>query len=128
MRPPTLTAGRGVDEGQEAPVDLEQRRDTVQESVALSYDSAERRRQFASSLEAKGIGQKTTAARLRADGENAKHPREAVSGEVGNVTRVQSKANSAVNHRDRRGRFRRVTWSSVVRGFVLGASIGTAGA
>ncbi|MEY2848381.1 MAG: hypothetical protein RI885_1046 [Actinomycetota bacterium] len=96
-------AGSGVDGGQETPTDLEQRRDIAQESGSQLYDSAERRQQFASSLEAKGIGQDTIAARMRADSENAQHPREAVSNGSGKATQGRRKASSAVQQRDRSG-------------------------
>lgn len=94
-------AGSGVDAGQEIPADLEQRRDTAQEIGSQWYESAERRQQFASSLEAKGIGQETIAARIRADSENAKHPREAVSGIGGRAPRLRSKKNSSLQQRGR---------------------------
>ena len=96
-------AGSGVDEGRETPADLEQRHDTVQESGSQLYDSAERRHQFANSLEAKGIGQETIAARMRADNDNAKHPREAISEGAGKATRVRNRAKSTVQQRDRGG-------------------------
>lgn len=96
-------AGSGVDEGQETPADLEQSRDIAEESGSALYDSAERRHQFASSLELNGIAQETIAARMRADSENATHPREAVSGGTGKTTRVRSAANNAAQQRDRGG-------------------------
>lgn len=98
-------AGSGVDEGQETSADLEQRRDAAQESRAQLYDSFKRRQQLAHRLESKGIDQETIAARMLADAENARHPREAVSAGTGRATRGRSKSisKSAVKQRDRGG-------------------------
>jgi hypothetical protein len=68
----------------------------------LDYDSSERRRQFAASLEGKA-GQKTIDARILADGENAKHPREAVRTQPGRAPKPGKKANVAVQQRTRGG-------------------------
>lgn len=94
-------ADSGADEEQETPADLEQRQDTAQQGGSQLYDSAERRHQFASSLKAKGIGQETIAARMRADLDNAKHPREAVSGKAGVASRRRSKARGGEQERVR---------------------------
>jgi colicin import membrane protein len=65
------------------------------------YDSSERRQKFASSLEGKGISQDAIAARMLADSDNAKHPREAVSPAVGKATKIRNKGNSLARQRDR---------------------------
>ena len=67
------------------------------------YDSSERRQEFANSLERKGIAQETIAARMLADGENAKHPREAVASTSGKATKIRNKGNTAVQQRARGG-------------------------
>ena len=94
----------GIDEGPETLIALEQRWDTAQESGSHLYDSTERRHQLAESLEAKGIKQEMIAARMRADSDNAQHPREAVAAR-GKSTRMRSKSksNSAVQQRARGG-------------------------
>lgn len=86
-----------------ASVDAERRIDSEQESASQLYDSSERRQQFADTLEGKGIAQETIAARILADGENAEHPREAVSAGASKATRVRGRAKSAVQLRDRGG-------------------------
>ncbi|MEC5152632.1 hypothetical protein [Cryobacterium sp. GrIS_2_6] len=70
---------------------------------AQQYDSSERRERFASSLESKGIAQATIAARILADGENAKHPREAIASTTGKAAKVRNKSKSAVPQRARGG-------------------------
>jgi len=66
------------------------------EQGSQEYDSAERRHTFAASLEARGIDQKTIAARLLAEGENSEHPRQAVASKRGGAAKIRkSKSNSA---------------------------------
>jgi colicin import membrane protein len=77
--------------------------DTAQESGSQLYDSSERRREFADSLEGKGIPEKTIAARLLADGENAKHPSEAVSSTAGKAMKIRGRGATAVQQRVRGG-------------------------
>ncbi|WP_411720440.1 hypothetical protein [Mycetocola sp.] len=67
------------------------------------YDSSERRQKFASSLEEKAITKETIAARILADGENAKHPREAVKTTTRKAAKHRGSAPSAVQHRERGG-------------------------
>jgi colicin import membrane protein len=85
------------------PADVEQASDAAQEKGSQLYDSSARRRQFASELEAKGIAERTIAARMLADGENAKHPREAVTSTTGKATKVRGKGAGAVQQRARGG-------------------------
>ncbi len=68
----------------------------------LDYDSSERRRQFAASLEGKA-DQKTIDARILADGENAKHPREAVRTQPGRAVKPRKNAKGVVQQRTRGG-------------------------
>ncbi len=70
--------------------------------AGLDYDSSERRRQFAASLEGKA-DQKTIDARILADGENAKHPREAVRTQPGSAAKPRKKSKGAVQQRTRGG-------------------------
>ncbi|WP_147436238.1 hypothetical protein [Mycetocola manganoxydans] len=70
---------------------------------AQEYDSFERRQEFAASLEDKGIAKDVIAARLLADGENAKHPREAVRVQPGKAAKPRGKSSSAVQERVRGG-------------------------
>lgn len=70
---------------------------------AHDYDSSERRQQFAASLEEKGIAKDVIAARLLADGENAKHPSEAVRTPTGKAAKVRSRPIGAVQERTRGG-------------------------
>ena len=78
-------------------------RSQVESDVAgLEYDSSERCRQFAASLEGKA-DQKTIDARILADGENAKHPREAVRTKPGRTAKPRKKAQNAVQQRTRAG-------------------------
>lgn len=72
------------------------------DEAGLEYDSSERRRQFAASLEGKA-DQKTIDARILADGENAKHPREAVRSQPGRPPKPRKKAKVAVQQRARGG-------------------------
>ena len=72
------------------------------DDAGLDYDSSERRRQFAASLEGKA-DQRTIAARILADGENAKHPREAVGTPPGRAAKPRKKAKSVVQQRTRGG-------------------------
>ena len=72
------------------------------EGAGLDYDSSERRRQFAASLEGKA-DQKTIDARILADGENAKHPREAVRSQPGRAPKPRKKAKGIVQQRTRGG-------------------------
>jgi hypothetical protein len=81
----------------------ERARHAAREKSAQQYDSAERRQEFANSLEGKGISQDAIAARMLADSDNAKHPREAVSTTVGNPTKIRSKKNSLGQQRNRGG-------------------------
>ena len=83
--------------------EAERASDASQERATQLYDSSERRKQFASSLESKGIPEKTIAARVLADSENAKHPREAVMVTAGKATKIRGKGVSAVQQRDRGG-------------------------
>ena len=71
-------------------------------SGELEYDSSERREQFAASLEGKA-DQKTINARILADGENAKHPREAVLSQSGKAAKPRRSSKSSVQQRDRGG-------------------------
>lgn len=68
----------------------------------LDYDSSERRQQFASSLEGKA-DQKTIDARLLADGDQAKHPREAVRSQPGRAPKARRSGTSTVQQRERGG-------------------------
>ena len=68
----------------------------------LDYDSSERRERFAASLEGKA-DQKTINARILADGENAKHPREAVASQSGKAAKPRRSGKSSVQQRDRGG-------------------------
>ncbi|GHD52961.1 hypothetical protein D9V29_14715 [Mycetocola manganoxydans] len=70
---------------------------------AQEYDSSERRQKFASSLEEKGIAKETVAARVLADGENAKHPREAVRTQAGKSAKIRNKSTGAAQERTRGG-------------------------
>ena len=72
------------------------------DDAGLDYDSSERRRQFAASLEGKA-DQRTIDARILADGENAKHPREAVGTPPGRAAKPRKKAKSVVQQRTRGG-------------------------
>ncbi|SDO32269.1 colicin import membrane protein [Cryobacterium flavum] len=71
-------------------------------SRELEYDSSERRERFAASLEGKA-DQKTINARILADGENAKHPREAVLSQSGKAAKPRRSGKSSVQRRDRGG-------------------------
>lgn len=69
------------------------------------YDSAERRAQFAASLQ--GIAdQRTIDARILADGENAKHPREAVTSRPARAGHTRGTGADNTLQRDRGGRNR----------------------
>lgn len=92
----------GYDAGA-APAEAERASDAAQEKGSQLYDSSERRRDFAKELEAKGVPEKTIAARVLADGENAKHPREAVTSSTGKATKIRGKGATAVQQRDRGG-------------------------
>jgi len=72
------------------------------DDAGRDYDSSERRRQFAASLEGKA-DQRTIDARILADGENAKHPREAVGTPPGRAAKPRKKAKSVVQQRTRGG-------------------------
>ena len=72
------------------------------DDAGLDYDSSERRRQFAASLEGKA-DQRTIDARILADGENAKHPREAVGTPPGRAAKSRKKAKGVVQQRTRGG-------------------------
>ena len=72
------------------------------DDAGLDHDNLERRRQFAASLEGKA-DQKTIDARILADGENAKHPREAVRTQPGRAAKPRKKAKGAVRQRTRGG-------------------------
>jgi len=72
------------------------------DDAGLDYDSSERRRQFAASLEGKA-DQRTIDARILADGENAKHPREAVGTPPGRAAKPRKKAKGVVQQRTRGG-------------------------
>jgi len=64
--------------------------------------SQEARERFAVSLEGKA-DQKTINARILADGENAKHPREAVMSQSGKAAKPRRSSKSGVQQRDRGG-------------------------
>lgn len=70
---------------------------------AQEYDSSERRQKFAATLEERGIAKDVIAARLLADGENAKHPREAVRVQPGKAAKPRGKSTSAAQERTRGG-------------------------
>lgn len=70
---------------------------------ADEYDSSERRQAFAADLEGRGISQATIAARVLAEGENAKHPRAAVASTSGRAAKPRSKSKSSIQQRDRGG-------------------------
>jgi colicin import membrane protein len=72
------------------------------DDAGLEYDNPERRRQFAASLEGKA-DQKTIDARILADGENAKHPREAVRMQPGRAAKPRKKAKGVAQQRTRGG-------------------------
>ena len=72
------------------------------DAAGLDYDSSERRRQFAASLEGKA-DQRTIDARILADGENAKHPREAVGTQPDRAAKPRKKAKGVVQQRTRGG-------------------------
>ena len=71
-------------------------------SGELDYDSSERRERFAASLEGKA-DQKTINARILADGENAKHPREAVTSQPGKAAKPRRSSKGSGQQRDRGG-------------------------
>ena len=82
-------SGSGLDEAGgilDNPADTDRLSDIERQTASQRYDSSERRQQFANNLEGKGIAQETIAARMLADGENAKHPREAVGAGTGQAT------------------------------------------
>lgn len=66
----------------------------------LEYDSSERRGRFAASLEGTA-DQNTINARILADGENAKHPREAVLSQSGKIAKPRRSRKSGVQQRSR---------------------------
>jgi colicin import membrane protein len=99
---PTGVDGSGYD-AFAVPAEAERASDAAQEKGSQLYDSSERRRDFASELESKGIPEKTITARLLADGENAKHPREAVTSSTGKTPRIRRKGASAGQERARGG-------------------------
>lgn len=68
----------------------------------LAYDSSERRRAFASDLVGKADAT-TVDARVLADGENAKHPREAVTTAPGTAAKPKSRARGTAPERTRGG-------------------------
>ena len=78
----------------------------VRDEAEWSYDSAERRHAFAAELESRGIDRTTVAARILADGENAKHPREAVSTHPGRAARPRVTGTDNSLRRDRGTRSR----------------------
>ena len=71
-------------------------------SGELEYDSSERRERFATSLEGKA-DQKTINARILSDGENARHPREAILPSSGRTAKPRRSGKSSVQQRDRSG-------------------------
>ena len=71
-------------------------------SSGLNYDSLERRRRFAASLEGKA-DQKTIDARLLADGDQAKRPREAVRSQAGRAPKARRAGTSTMQKRERGG-------------------------
>ncbi|MGC5225116.1 hypothetical protein ACPW96_21315 [Micromonospora sp. DT81.3] len=66
------------------------------------YDSADRRQAFAASLEGKA-GEKEIHARVLADGENAKHPREAVAAAPGRAAKPRGRSRTVTHERSRGG-------------------------
>ncbi|MBX0302010.1 hypothetical protein K2F54_18800 [Cryobacterium sp. 1639] len=73
------------------------------ERGSQEYDSAERRHRFAASLEDKGIDQKTIAARLLAEDENAQHPRQAVASWHGGAAKIRKSKSTSAQQRTRGG-------------------------
>ncbi|WP_431779993.1 hypothetical protein [Microbacterium aurantiacum] len=80
--------------------DLESRAE--RDDAGWDYDSSERRRQFAASLEGTA-DQKVIDARILADGENATHPREAVRTQPGRSAKPRRKTQSTGQQRTRGG-------------------------
>ena len=78
----------------------------VREAAEGRYDSAARRQAFAAELESRGIDQTTAAARILADGENAKHPSEAVNTRPGRSVRPRVTGTDNSLQRDRGTRSR----------------------
>ena len=75
---------------------------TATDAGELMYDSAERRRQLAAGLV--GVAdQKTIDARILADGDNAKHPREALTVTAGKGTKVRTTGAGVERQRTRGG-------------------------
>ncbi|WP_105035632.1 hypothetical protein [Cryobacterium aureum] len=89
-------------EGQRQAEEVHREADVNRSSSGLDYDSSERRRQFAASLEGKA-DQKTIDARLLADGDQAKHPREAVRSQAGRAPKARRAGTSTMQQRERGG-------------------------
>ncbi|WP_104133966.1 hypothetical protein [Cryobacterium sp. Y62] len=90
------------DEEQKQAADVTDQARIERGSGELEYDSSERRERFAASLEGKA-DQKTINARILADGENAKPPREAVLSQPGKAAKPRRSSTSSVQQRDRGG-------------------------
>jgi colicin import membrane protein len=75
----------------------------AQEKRSQLYDSSDRRREFANALVAKGISEQTIAARVLADGENAKHPRAAVDNASEKPVRIRKRPENRGSERSRGG-------------------------
>ena len=95
-------AGTDLSAGDEDRKQAVEAADEGRGSGELQYDSSERRERFAASLEGKA-DQKTINARILADGENAKHPREAVTSQSGKAAKPRRSGKSNVQQRDRGG-------------------------
>ncbi|WP_104131463.1 hypothetical protein [Cryobacterium sp. M91] len=89
-------------ESQRQAEQLHREAEVTRGTSGLDYDSSERRRQFASSLEGKA-DQKTIDARILADGDQAKHPREAVRSQPGRAPKARRASTSTVQQRERGG-------------------------
>jgi hypothetical protein len=81
----------------------ERQLDAARDKGSQLYDSSERRQEFANNLEGKGISQDAIAARMLADSDNAKHPREAVSAAAGRATNIRNRGNIVGQQRQRGG-------------------------
>ena len=75
-------------------------------SGELEYDNSERRERFAASLGGKA-NQKTIDARILAEGENAKHPREAALSQSGKAAKPHRSSESCVHQHHHGGPGRR---------------------
>lgn len=93
------TAGSGRDRGSR--VDgLDDDAGSTRAAGGTEYDSAERRAQFAASLEGK-VDRKTIDARMIADSDQAKHPREAVQTLPGQAPKRHTNRSTPAQRRER---------------------------